>query len=274
MAKYPKVPFSDFNEEDDGSGVLRLILSSWDAFHYVVKKFENYQDYLWRGQRCDGKEWSLKSSFDRRFPGIPSDERQRKLEGILENFGGHLRDLPRGRRTNAFTDDVKWAIGQHYGLLTPLLDWTECPYIAAYMAFHKKVKDQTDNRVVYALSKAVKLLQAKTKDSVSKELLRTERFVAFPEIPKNRLDDKQNKRLKAQKGKFTLALNGDDIAKNVRRLAAKGKYQGETILAEILIPDRFRGECLEYLRARGLTHGILFPDYSGAVEICKHETGV
>ena len=254
---------------------MRVTLSSWDAFHDVVKKFESYPDYLWRGQRCDGKEWSLKSSFDRKFPDIPIDERHRKLEGILENFGGHLRDLPQGRRNNALTADDKWAIGQHYGLLTPLLDWTECPYIAAYMAFHKKVKDQqTDNRVIYALSKAVKLLQAKTKDSASKELLRSERFVAFPEISKKRLSDKQNKRLKAQKGKFTLALNGDDIAKNVTRLAGKGKYQGQTILAEILIPDRFRAECLEYLRARGLTHGTLFPDYSGAVEICKHDTGV
>jgi hypothetical protein len=44
-----------------------------------------------------------------------------------------------------------WALGQHYGLASPLLDWTESPFVAAYFAFIDTGERQTDFRAVYCL---------------------------------------------------------------------------------------------------------------------------
>ena len=276
MEKYGKLEYSHFNDFENknyNNGVLTLNLDSWDEFHNVVQIFNNKTDYIWRGQRCFSEKWKLNSSFDRKFPNI--NNRQDKLDQIFIKFKQRLEDLP-DITSSSFTDDEIWAIGQHYGFPTPLLDWTECPYIAAYMAFFKEgANDQTENRVIYALNRALKLLLLKTKAPKSKKVLSRDRFVAFPDL-ENKFDKMQNERLKKQKGKFTKALNGDDIKVNVERFLSKGKYKGKIILAEILIPDtdKVRDECIAFLESKQITHGTLFPDYAGAVEICKVDIGI
>jgi hypothetical protein len=54
---------------------------------------------------------------------------------ILERFRRHAA----GRRgyEAAADDDEVWALGRHVGLITPLLDWTESPYVAAFFAFEE-----------------------------------------------------------------------------------------------------------------------------------------
>ncbi|MHC4109656.1 MAG: FRG domain-containing protein [Planctomycetota bacterium] len=277
MEKYGKLTyshFSDFENKDYNNGVLTLNLTSWGEFNNVVQIFNDKTDYIWRGQRCYREDWKLKSTFDRKFKKFPSEEERKiKHDEILEKFKQRLVDLP-DKRSNSFSDDEIWAIGQHYGLPTPLLDWTECPYIAAYMAFFKKdTNDQTENRVLYALNRALKLLILKRKNAKTKELLSRERFVKFPELRDN-LDEMQNERLKRQKGKFTKSLNGEDIKINVEKLSNKGKYNQKIILAEILIPNKVRDECMAFLESKKITHGALFPDFAGAVEICKIELGI
>ena len=278
MEKYGKLTdqdFCEFRNKTYEQGVLALRLTSWDEFQEVTNKFDDETDYIWRGQRCYCDEWKLKSSFDRKFPGFSDNhEREKKLKEILNKFKRRLKELP-GTKSNDFTDDEIWAIGQHYGLPTPLLDWTECPYISAYMAFFKKnTSKQTENRVIYALNRALKLHILKTKASKSKEVLSRERFVEFPDLL-NILDEMQNERLNKQKGKFTTARNGDDIKLNIKRFLKKGKYNHKILLAEILIPAVERDRCLEFLGSeKGITHGKLFPDYAGVVEICKIELGI
>lgn len=275
MERYHKLEYShfiDFKNKKFNSGVLKLNLASWNEFHTVVKRFNDNADYIWRGQRCYGKRWPLKSSFDRKYSN--SSNREIELDKIFKNFKQNLECLPHSKN-KSFSDNEIWAIGQHYGLPTPLLDWTECPYIAAYMAFFKKVKkgtsSQTKNRVVFALNRVLKRYILKRKNIKTKEVLSRERFVEF-DLDKNNFDPEHNQRLRNQRGKFTKAFEGDDIKVIIEKFVkkAKRKYDDKIILAEILIPNTVREECLTYLEEKKrITHGTIFPDYAGAVEICK-----
>ena len=271
MEKYKKLKdsdFIDFKYRNYKDGVETLSLSSWDEFLRAVTKFNNYPAYIWRGQR---KEWTLKSSFDRGYfsDGLVSlfADREGILNALLKKFKEKLNDLPQDMRKN--DDDKVWAIGQHYGLPTPLLDWTKNPYKAAYFAFYVNGNnEQKENRVIYALNMAVKRRKKGTKP-----------FVEFLDLAET-CDDRQNKRLQSQEGKFTKSLNGIDIETNVLNYARRCEddiiKNKRILLAKILIPDTFRNTCLKSLETmeKKITYGTLFPDYAGAVEICKIDLGL
>lgn len=270
MEKYPKAIADEFNGIEGERSYKNLVftfnLNSVDKFNEAAQILLKY-DYIYRGQRCYCDKWKLQSSFDRKYPNI-GNRRKDKLYEIFEKFVQKLGEI-RNFNDIDFKEDTIWAIGQHYGLPTPLLDWTKSPYIAAFFAFYKTSDDfQTENRVIYGLSRGLKLLLNYEK----------QRYIEFDnelEIVKENLQSTQNKRLENQQGELTKALQGLDIKSIVDRFSRKveGKEytKGEIFLAELLIPDKMREEVLSFLRKREISHGTLFPDYAGAVEITKQE---
>jgi len=141
-----------------GNGYDQVTLSSWNDFSdFVYHQMLNYESYIWRGQRCDN--WNLESTLDRHISN--STNSTTKEWGFRTTHLDHFKYATRGRRGSnppvieKDNENEWWALGQHHGLATPLLDWTTSPFVAAYFAFikHNDEQDQTLHRAIYALHK-------------------------------------------------------------------------------------------------------------------------
>lgn len=97
---------------------------------------------------------------------IKVDEDHEKLIAKhLENFKYDTRGR-RGNNLKELTEDEWWSLGQHHVLSTPLLDWTNSPYVAAFFALSEDFECSEDNYcAVYAIRKRqVEINNKKLKD--------------------------------------------------------------------------------------------------------------
>jgi hypothetical protein len=85
--------------------------------------------FLFRGM--EDSEWHLETSYSRKFGRSCSHVEPQEL---LNNFRSACKS-DKDLAEIIEKDHEMAALGQHYGLTSQLLDWTESPYIAAYFAF-------------------------------------------------------------------------------------------------------------------------------------------
>ena len=263
------------------SGVLKINLDSWDQFHDVVTKLLEHGDFIWRGQTQD---WKLKSKFDR----IVENNR----DEILAKHEKSFRRAIRGRRGHnppqlKYKEDI-WSLGQHYGLATPLLDWTESPFVAAYFAFRKKSTSKLQNAIVASVlldqnknngkpEPALKDAPSRFIYGLSKDLERwgpadskgrpITRFIKFVEPFSD-----ENPRLLNQRGLFTIPMSEKiDIEETVQACYAADLEKGKSriIFVKIKILEIEREKCLRNLNTMNINHATLFPDLIGAAEYCN-----
>lgn len=150
----------------DENEVRRIPCATWDDFVKEVRKTpainkESGVSHFGRGVIFRGHEkqgWELSSLLERAIQidardseGNPIKGGLRALNGVdwyeeicsnlLEKFRRNAKGIP---NVNIDQEDEElWALGRHYGLLTPLLDWTTSPYVAAFFAFldlYKKLR--------------------------------------------------------------------------------------------------------------------------------------
>ena len=235
------------------NGVSSTSLTSWEEFHSIVNVMIDLPHYVFRGQR--ESNWLLEPSLARMLKNHP--DRSTLIAEHLERF----KHASRGRRGQnpplILNDDYWWALGQHHGLATPLLDWTNSPYVALFFALEEK--SDSDHAIVFALNTR-RIMEALNLDELFGDPSDADLTFVRP------LSD-ENSRLVAQAGLFTRSPIEIDIERWVsKRFAGESK---KVTLLKIFIPKNERIKCLKALNVMNINHTTLFPDLYGAG---KHTT--
>lgn len=270
----------------NGMGVVSL--SEWRYFDdYVNEKFLGAPTYIFRGQASH--TWSLQSRFDRIISIMkgPESEAEWARDRQLLSF----RKAVRGRRgtnpPNMSDDNDWWALGQHYGLATPLLDFTESPFVALYFAFVEELNFEVDYRAVWALlGHAVDIKSAYASAEHELDILENrprglddmprsiddfraiwQRKKVHPILKIVNPDSDENARLVSQRGLFVRVPDSMTLEDWVEE-----NFKDENrfcVLIKILIPNREREKILISLNRKNINHLSLFPDLYGASKYCN-----
>lgn len=213
---------------------------------YLTDNSDFFQNYIFRGHRSTG--YKLESTLDRKITDKTSVQEIRNLQ--LKNFKRYIIGK-RGTNPPIYTEENEWwALGQHNGLDTPLLDWTYSPYVATYFAFYKK-EAITEKRVVFALNKVAVKKKIEQIDTNDIEFYRPE------------ADD--NSRIISQNGLFTKTKGGKELEEWVKtQFADTADTNDKPVLIKFLFPNSVRIECLKSLDTMNINHATLFPDIYGS----------
>jgi hypothetical protein len=202
-------------------------------------------------------DWQLRPSFDRKRE--LGEDRQKTLDRHLKKFKDVMEKFYPGVLPRI--ENSVWALAQHCGVDTPLLDWTRSPYIAAYFAFEKKPGGATDTyRYVYALERTVRRLTRKRIEGIGK--VSRVRYVEIIEelgYP--------SPRFWAQESLFTRTMDACDVETHVRHFSER--RPGDRYLVKFRMPTKDRDECLYNLSLMGVNALRLMIDLKEAVSACQ-----
>ncbi|MCL5281765.1 MAG: FRG domain-containing protein, partial [Planctomycetes bacterium] len=274
------------------NGVWDVELKGWEDFlafvndHFIAAGESNQRSptkdrscadkYVWRGEP-EGTKHPLVSSFDRelqkwgRGERVASLKRHRQaflyaVRGRTEELGFSVAELKHYVRARTLNEKHLWAFGQHYDLVTPLLDWTLSPFVAAFFAYEGKqtgigwcIRDESRAAEVRkSLLKAVDEmadLDQEEKEELEQEIqpgarvvygLKYEELCERSREQRSKYDNPYGPvdyfspmssefgRLTSQQGIFTFTEDGGSVIDWVNRLFA-GK-QDTPILMKIRIP--------------------------------------
>ena len=173
-------------------------------------------------------------------------------EQHLNAFKRALRGR-RGPNPTPLAEDDYWALGQHHGLATPLLDLTRSPFAALFFAFEEPMI-RIDDKMTTPPFRGVYALLTATIESCVKRTEKPIRLVSP--------DGDANFRLISQSALFAKLPRNTDVEGYVHE-QFKGESHDPTF-TKIKIPNDDRDGCLVALNKMNINHMTLFPDIDGA----------
>lgn len=244
---------------DVKNGLLKVDLFHWKYFgDFVYQELMDYKSYVFRGQRCEN--WKLESTLDRADGAWRPKARQDHFEAFKYAVRGRRGPNP----AKLESENDWWALGQHHGLNTPLLDWTTSPFVAAYFAFAGNKHDNTTRRVVWAISRASVERKSREIDAAHAAAGRTGRAPVIEFFTP--LSD-ENARLVNQGGLFSRGPDRTTVETWVTTNFPDTDHFWRAI--KITMPSAHRRAALKSLNRMNINHLTLFPDLYGASAFCN-----
>jgi hypothetical protein len=252
--------------------ITYIEINKWDDFPKFLKREPiGASHYLYRGQR--EIDWKLQSVWERWLsqpcpigsdPTIPirsnrelwSDSYQNILSEYLDRFKEAAIGIP-GLDTKGLSERQWWAIGRHYGLMTPLLDWTRSPYVAAYFAYIQLLENLNGSGPAYLDIGHMGRFREEPV-AVWRLAIDYTPFGDGVDIFRSRLD--WFHRQKVQQGYFS-HLTNPDFTDLETFFLARGRGGA---LTRIALPGRDMRRALLDLRLMNIRPSSLFPDLHGA----------
>lgn len=261
-----------------GFAMETIKIKNWSEFReWIDQDQQQIMPIYWRGQK--DPSWPLASRFERLIlamnggwkdgasciypyddrykrdgrnlwaPGFYQDMRNRYLEVFMRACAGL-----RGPAPATLDHHQWWALGRHHGLITPLLDWTESPYIAAFFALsgeYQEMKAKGKGSGISYDVQGIAVYRLFHNECLKGDGLR---------VVKPILDELG--RLQGQRGLFTW-LDSEEYFELQGFLDNNGR---EDLLKQFIISVQAVVEGLHDLKAHGIDWRLLFPDLFGAAE--------
>lgn len=244
--------FARLNRSTANKPAAPALSNRWQEFKsFVSENCIGHNKFIYRGQQ--DSTWRLQTSFHRanrndlvRYD-LEDIPRLQKLISVDSDYRYNLKD--------PFDHGAFLSLAQHHGFPTPLLDWTESPYIAAYFAYESVPKT------------------AKT-GSVRVFVFDTERWM---------LKNKQNHGIRDPNPsisiKMLLAYNNPRAIpqQSVATFSTVVDMEGfidmidPSSLVRIDLPVSDRNQAMNELRTMGITASSLFPGLDGICRSLKEQ---
>lgn len=225
--------------------------------HGRWRKKEKQPGLIFRGH--DSNKFNLRTTFHK-------SGRRDLVRYATEDIPTLARYIsPVTRRTydlnSAFEFGELLNLAQHHGFPTPLLDWTESPFVAAYFAFHPVLKnsDKVDNHVRIFIFDAESWI---AKHGIAASIHEARATFSVPVF-----NSRDNNRALPQQSVVTFS-NVYDIEVFIKYHSGVDKIDYLTIID---IPTVERDVAMKDMEYMGITASSLFPGLDGACHALREK---